>query len=761
MIWQYFRLTATPFPVLPVAAQACVLPSWHEHLDQLQATLEQQQGPALILGSAGTGKTMLLAILAQRLAAQYRICHLRDGGLDNRLDFWKTLLFELGLPVPGADANDCRRALLSALRQQPEFAGDLLLLIDEAHTLSEDVLEQLRLLSNIVEQGHSRIQFVLAGNHPLEEQLLAPQLNSLNQRIHCRVYLAGMGLDELFGYIDFHWQRVGGQQHPFTDEAIRALHTATLGIPRLVHQLTEQALGFAAQQHLQVIDETSIQIAWSRWQHLPVPQLNRANQGAEPPAAATATAPVLEFGSLDDDLPIAAATRSEVAPAVSLQPEIALPDTDIQESAVVDRMDVTLGSANNSEMPAENSATTDDTLAAADAFSHEPSFASSENADSIASLVAAQQTAQSQTLIRFAFEADIQKPAPVPAASTAAPPVASIPAASAATPTGASASMPVPNQPVLPAATMASSAGPVRPPQPPAEVQSIGRSYQQWEAAFDTLEQALDRVQQPADAIEDLLIEADLQAIVNPIEILQQSASETRQLLSTAPAEVFQDHLYFETLWLQDTVWTQYIKDPEVSAPATNVDTVLPNTAALDTATSASSLTDDSTVSIPLTRLRIDSPTTSPTIASPAKPMHVNSQSAHPLGLTETPSRMEATAPDLSMPSGHFPPAAMEIRIDAQVGRQVNPPQRVERWETVRPIDAPAVTWSAAEVELGEAVRTSAVPFNDDAAIIHRQPEPRVSGGRETVIHSPQVMEPPAMARRKDLRALLHALRGY
>ncbi len=745
MIWQYFRLTATPFPVLPVAAQACVLPSWHEHLDQLQSTLEQQQGPALILGSAGTGKTMLLAILAQRLAAHYRICQLRDGGLDNRLDFWKTLLFELGLPLPGADANDCRRALLSALRQQPEFAGDLLLLIDEAHTLSEDVLEQLRLLSNIVEQGHSRIQFVLAGNHPLEEQLLTSQLNSLNQRIHCRVYLAGMGLDELFSYIDFHWQRVGGQQHPFTDEAIRALHTATLGIPRLVHQLTEQALGFAAQQHLEVIDETSIQIAWSRWQHLPVPQLNRSSQGAEQPASATTTAPVLEFGSLDDDLPSVA----------------------------------------------EHLATADEPLAAADAFSHESPVASTENAESIASLVAAQQTAQSQTLIRFAFEADIQKPASVPAVSTDPTPTAATPAAAplaapAVTPTGPLTTIPAPSQPILPATPVASSAGPVRPPQPQPAVPSTQRSYQQWEAAFDTLEQALDRVQQPADAIEDLLIEADLQAIANPVEIIPQSAAETRQCLSTAPAEVFQDHLYFETLWLQDTVWTQYIKDPDASAPTANVESASPDlaardtatvdTATLDTAISASSLIDDATVSIPLTRIRIDSPTApptiapptiaspaiaSPTVAPPAKPMHVNSPSARPLGLSETPNLMEATAVDLSTQSEQFPPADMEIRIDAQVGRQVNPPQRIERWETVRPIDAPVVTWSAAEVELGEAVRTSAALFNDDAAIIHRQPEPRVNAGREAVIHSPQVMEPPAMARRKDLRALLHALRGY
>lgn len=727
MIWQYFRLTATPFPVLPVAAQACVLPSWHEHLDQLQATLEQQQGPALILGSAGTGKTMLLAILAQRLAAHYRICHLRDGGLDNRLDFWKTLLFELGLPLPGAEVNDCRRVLLSALRQQLDFAGDLLLLIDEAHTLSEDVLEQLRLLSNIVEQGHSRIQFVLAGNHPLEEQLLTPQLNSLNQRIHCRVYLAGMGLAELFGYIDFHWQRVGGQQHPFTDEAIRALHTATLGIPRLVHQLTEQALGFAAQQHLQVIDEASIQIAWSRWQHLPVPQLNRSNQGTERSADATATAPVLEFGSLDDDLPSDTVTRSEPSPdnfmrRAMVQPEAVIHDSAVTfGSAVTDRLAVAPGSANTGHMTVENRATTEDTRAATAQYSTEKTVANTENADHIASVVADQQTAQSQTLIRFAFEADIQKPA-----------VATVPSAA-------------PAPAAAPAAPAASSAAPAGPQQPQPEVQSTLRSYQQWEAAFDTLEQALDRVQQPADAIEDLLIEADLQAIANPVEIIQQSASETRQILAQTPAEVFQDHLYFETLWLQDTVWTQYIKDPD----------------ALDTAISANSLTEEATISIPLTRLRLDSPTTSPTIVSPAKSMHVNSPSARPLGLSETPNLMEATATDLSTQSGHFPPAEVEIRIDAQVGRQVNPPQRIERWETVRPIDAPAVTWSAAEVELGEAVRTSAAPFNDDAAIIHRQPEPRVNAGREAGSHSPQVMEPPALARRKDLRALLHALRGY
>jgi len=708
MIWQYFRLTATPFPVAPVADQACLLPSWQEHLDQLQATLQQQQGPAVILGSAGTGKTMLLAVLAQRLTPHFRVCHLRDGGLDNRLDFWKTLLFELGLPLPGADVNDCRRALLSALRQQPEFAGDLLLLIDEAHTLSVEVLEQLRLLSNIIEQGHSRVQFVLAGNQPLEEQLLTPQSNSLNQRIHCRVYLSGMGLAELFSYIDFHWRRVGGDQHPFSDEAVRALHTATLGIPRLVHQLADQALGFATQQHLESIDETSIQIAWSRWQHLPVPQLNRGSHTPDSAVAntasttATTAASVVEFGSLDDGPPSTVATRPETP--------LTAPPIPVATQSIVTTGEALTSSEIASEIASEittspEAQATDRPTQVVD-HTNNPPATNSDHAGNIASLVAAQQHAQSQTLIRFAFEADIQRPVTSPEPESASPPVS--------------------------------------------------RSYQQWETAFDTLEQAIERVQQPVDAIEDLLIEADLQAIINPVEILHQSAVETRDVLAHSPAEVFQDHLYFETLWLQDTVWTQYIKEPVTPVAEPTVDETQ-----TDAATLATIYPMQNPVSIPLSQLSLDAPFPTTNTAVSAKPMHANSPpSTHSGSFIQT-HQGAARVPLSQAKEADAPSADLEIRIDVQGGRQVNPPQRTERWETVRPLDAPTVSWSAAEVELGDAVRTSAVPFNDDAAIIHRQPEHRYSEAREAVIHPPQTIEPPALARRKDLRALLHALRGY
>jgi len=162
-----------------------------------------------------------------------------------------------------------------------------------------------------------------------------------------------------------------------------------------------------------------------------------------------------------------------------------------------------------------------------------------------------------------------------------------------------------------------------------------------------------------------------------------------------------------------------------------------------------------------LSQLSLDAPFPTTNTAVSAKPMHSNSPpSTHSGSFIQT-HQGAARVPLFQAKEADAASADLEIRIDAQGGRQVNPPQRTERWETVRPLDAPTVSWSAAEVELGDAVRTSAVPFNDDAAIIHRQPEHRYSEAREAVIHPPQTIEPPALARRKDLRALLHALRGY
>ncbi|MDP1562386.1 MAG: AAA family ATPase [Pirellulaceae bacterium] len=628
MSLSFFNLNARPFPTIPVAELCCYYPSFAENLTAVENALCQQQGPALILGGAGVGKTMLLRALEQRRPKAEGICVSLDAAFGNRQEFFQTLLFELGLESLATTGSDPRLMLTSALRFRPEFAAGIWLFVDEAHSLNEDLFEQLRLLSNLVRDGRPVFQMAFAGSRQLEELLLNPSLESLQQRLACRAYLTGMSLDELRGYIDFQWRRAGGQQSPLTSEAVEAVHTATMGIPRLVNQLCDQAIHYAASKQVRCIDEHVIQIAWALWQRLPVPQL--ADRPAAE-AATTASVPhaVVEFGSLDDE-PNAALSRA-VEPASPTT--VAPTKLGSWESTLV-------------AMPATTTATPLPIL---------PQPLESRTA-AIERMPLAVKDGP-ETLIRFAFESDIQKPLPVRDAG----------------------------------------------PEPSPSSITTGAEARKLDVKIDTIQQALASLQERWEPIDELLIEADLQAVISPIEVVDPSGKAYPQIVSNDPSIAFQDHLYLESLWIEDTVWTQYIRTPD-------------------------SLDEVSPVSLPL----------------PGVENHLPAPNIVPA----------STEPAVASAA-----ATREIRIDENPHLKVNPPQSLSRWESVRAIDSPTVDWNNAEPALSPEVRTSEGSFRDDANIIHRQPV--VAAGETSREHTAEPVPAPVLARRKDLRALLHALRGY
>lgn len=638
MIQDHFQLRERPFPAIPVADHCCFYGSFQDNYSAAERTLSQQLGPTLIVGGPGTGKTMLLSALTRQIQRQGGVGILLDADFTDRHQFYQSVLYELGLKQELTGSEDPRLFLTSAIRSRPEFSRGIWLLIDEAHNLSPELLEQVRLLSNLVRDGHSAIQLALAGTHALEEQLLTPPLESLQQRMACRIHLSGMSLDELGFYIDFHWRKAGGHQSPFNQAAVQAIHTATMGIPRLVNQLCDQAVNWAANQRQQVINDEAIQVAWAMWQRLPIPQLSKPSSTI----GSNAKSEIVQFGSLDDE-PEMAVSSSQV---VRNQPEPRRTEVELMAATPIAPTAASTDKANSSR-PEPGVSTSNAVL--------QPSYDLQPTA-----------TEPPKALIRFAFEADIQKPV---SGSATTKTVASSPREQEAAPTA------VPSAP-----------------------------WRRLAEKIETIEQAINSLQEPWNPIEEMLIEADLQALVTPVEIMNQGPDETARTASHNPAVVFQDHLYLESLWLEDTVWTQFIRTPDT------LDEVAP-------------------VSLPLTSVPNQQLTPSQTLGP------------------------EATATPAEDP-------AAEIRIDESAHRRVNPPQSLSRWETVRSIDSPTVAWTGAEPELGPEVRAASEPFRDDANIIHRQStEERAKASRETP--AAQTVPPPVLARRKDLRALLHALRGY
>lgn len=253
----------------------------------------------MVVGAAGTGKSLLLQLLAEQFGAEFHVALLAGTGVGTRRSLLQNILFELNLPYRGLDEGELRLSLTDYLRPSRECPNGLLLLVDEAHTLPLRLLEEIRSLTNLVHDGVPRIRLVLAGSPLLEERFTSPKLASFSQRLAVRTYLHAFNAAETAEYVRHELGRCGQQgDGPFTADALRAVHVATDGIPRLVNQVCDHALVLAAAKKRSAIDAAIVQEAWAELQQLPAPW-------NEPIKATSANATsAIEFGALDDSLAV-------------------------------------------------------------------------------------------------------------------------------------------------------------------------------------------------------------------------------------------------------------------------------------------------------------------------------------------------------------------------------------------------------------------------------------------------------------------------
>ena len=324
MYESFFSLASRPFAAAPSAR--CYFPA--AAIESARQTLlrciQRAEGIGLVIGPAGTGKTLLCQVLAQQCTGLLDIAVLSGGAVCTRRALLQAILFELGLPYRGMEEGDLRLLLIDRLSPRTAAApttsktqtsstppatplspptdapsGGLLLIVDEAHTLPLRLLEELRLITNIVRGGQPRVRLILAGGPQLEERFASHKLEAFNQRVAARCYLESLDRQQTSDYVRHQIQQVGGQpEHIVTDDALDAIHSATDGIPRLVNQVCDHALILAYAGGVKQLSAPGIEEAWSDLQQLPAPR--NADEGAP---AAEQSSSFVEFGSLDDEEP--------------------------------------------------------------------------------------------------------------------------------------------------------------------------------------------------------------------------------------------------------------------------------------------------------------------------------------------------------------------------------------------------------------------------------------------------------------------------
>lgn len=302
MYESFFGFRERPFPSAPLAA-AYFPNASHEHArQQIDRCIDRAEGLAMIVGGAGTGKSLLLQVLAAKFREKFWVATLGSTSLCTRRALLQNILFELKLPYRDMEEGELRLSLIDHLQPSRECLHGLVLLIDEAHTLPLRLLEEIRLITNLVREGEPRIRLVLAGSPALEERFTSPKLESFSQRIVSRSYLQHMSATETAAYVRHQIGRVGGKPEAiFDNDALQAMFRATDGICRLINQVGDHALMLAAAGGRRRVGADGIQEAWSDLQQLPAPW----NAEAAPTSS-------IEFGSLDETVsePVALAERA-------------------------------------------------------------------------------------------------------------------------------------------------------------------------------------------------------------------------------------------------------------------------------------------------------------------------------------------------------------------------------------------------------------------------------------------------------------------
>jgi general secretion pathway protein A len=251
MYQQFYGFHARPFDLTPDPRYLVATDIHREALNNLEYGIASRKGITLLVGEAGTGKTTVIRAAIEKQPARTHCVHLQNPAL-TRGEFLKMLAAQFGLSRRARiSKTDLLLELEILLRRRHDAGETTVLIVDEAQSLPSELLDEVRLLTNIEMPSEKLLPLVIAGQPEIADRLNEPAFRQLKQRIALRCELRPLSLKESVGYIAGRISAVGGSPaRVFTREAVVLIHEYSHGIPRTINVLADNALlgGFAAQQ---------------------------------------------------------------------------------------------------------------------------------------------------------------------------------------------------------------------------------------------------------------------------------------------------------------------------------------------------------------------------------------------------------------------------------------------------------------------------------------------------------------------------------
>jgi general secretion pathway protein A len=259
----FFGFRESPFSLSPDPSFLFRSPSHEEALANLTYGVQSRKGFIALTGEVGTGKTTMLECLRDHLGAQEIVFAFIFNSRLTPDQLFEMIAYDFALPCTHYTKTEVLFSLNNMLLDRARLRKTSVLIIDEAHLLDFDVLEEVRLLGNLENRQGKLLQIILSGQPELDAKLDMPRLRQLKQRIALRYSLRPLNVEETGQYIGSRLAHAGlRDQTVFAADVIRLIHRKTGGIPRLINLVCDNALltAFAMSSRLvtsSMIDEVA------------------------------------------------------------------------------------------------------------------------------------------------------------------------------------------------------------------------------------------------------------------------------------------------------------------------------------------------------------------------------------------------------------------------------------------------------------------------------------------------------------------------